>query len=730
GKVFQVTTSPFGTVIHATVPGELIFKIARQPEAFWIQELTNPALANMNCQWVTQSGWRSVAPPDTSLQARPIWQKGVRGQRVIMSTTDTGLNLGHDMFRDPALSVTPPGIWPEHRKVVAYKNYAGADAYEAFYHGSHVNGTVAGDDSVTNGTSFYDGMAIKSRLYFVDITNGNTFLLPTDLWSLWDTVYFGRGLPDSLRPIKQHSGSWGWYNFNGTYLIQDASTDAFSWKYKDFLNIIAAGNEYSARTIRNPGIAKNVLTVGATQNGTSANTIADFSSRGPTQDGRLKPTVMAPGQALYSATASGTNTYESMDGTSMATPAVNGTVGLLRCYLQEGYYPTGAPVVKNRLTYISSALLRSMAVNSCDPNIGSYTPPNNNIGWGRIDADSVLYFSGDTRRLILKDDTFGVATGEYKQEQFQVNSSIPLRVTLAWTDTAAAPNASPTLVNNLDLELISPSGVSYHGNKYSGGQSVPNPNGWDSLNTEECCRINSPETGLWTIKVWGRNVVTSKPQPFAWTITGSVGHRDVGPIGILAPAGIVDSGSVVTPKTLIKNFSDKTETLKVVLKIGTAYVDTQPIVLSGGVAETLAFSSWSANVVGTYVSRCTTLLNGDNNPANDILIDTFEVGYGSGVTEEITIPKTTFLAPAMPNPFRRIAIVKFGLPEPSFVQIQIFSVTGELLKTLFAGEKSAGFHSISWNGTDQNNRPVGYGVFYCQMKSKGKTLVRKMVKTK
>ncbi|MGQ9708306.1 MAG: S8 family serine peptidase [bacterium] len=734
GEIKEITTSPFGTVIQATVSTWAIPAIARQPETFWIQEWTEPTTANNKCQWVTQSGWRSTAPPDTSLEARPAWLNGVRGQRVIMSTTDTGLNLGHDMFRDPDLSVTPPGIWPEHRKVVAYKKYGTADATEGQYHGSHVNGTVAGDDSITGGSSFYDGMSIRGRLYFVDVTNGTSFILGTDLYSLWDTVYSGLGLPDSLRPIKQHSGSWGWGNSSGTYLLQDASTDAFAWAYKDFLNIMAAGNESSTRRIRNPGIAKNVLTVGATRNGTSSNAIASFSSRGPTQDGRLKPNIMAPGESLYSATRTGTNTYSSMSGTSMATPAVSGAIGLLRCYLQEGYYPTGEPVEENRLEYISAALLRSMAIASADPNIGSYIPPDNNIGWGRIDADSVLYFAGDTRRLLLKDDTFGLATGEYKMEYFQVNSAIPLKVALVWTDTAAAPNANPTLVNNLDLEIISPAGVSYHGNKYSSGQSVENPSGWDSINVEECCRVNSPDSGLWTIKVWARNVATGSRQPFAWTITGAVSPlsfiHDAGVSAILAPTGVIDSGTVITPKALIQNYGTEDESLSVVLAIEPGYCDTQPILITAGAAETLNFLDWEALVIGSYQSRCTTLLAGDMNTTNDRLIDSFEVVSITGIAEPRNRPWRLVLEPVQPNPFTSRVSIRYGLPALSLVKIQIFSVTGELVKTITAAEKPAGFHFAYWNGTDERNRPVGYGVFYIRLTADEKVLTRKIVRTR
>jgi hypothetical protein len=162
-----------------------------------------------------------------------------------------------------------------------------------------------------------------------------------------------------------------------------------------------------------------------------------------------------------------------------------------------------------------------MAIVSCDPNVGSYVIPSFDIGWGRIDVDSVCYFDGDTRRLIILDDTIGVNTGVAITDSFEVNSSIPLRVCVAWTDTAASSGANPTLVNDLNVQLTSPTGTYYRGNQYTSGQSTSNPSTWDNRNVEECFRVNSPSTGIWTITVTGLNVPYG-PQGYAYAITGDV----------------------------------------------------------------------------------------------------------------------------------------------------------------------------------------------------------------
>jgi subtilisin family serine protease len=101
--------------------------------------------------------------------------------------------------------------------------------------------------------------------------------------------------------------------------------DIYTYRNPYFLTIFAAGNDGAkgATTVDNPGLSKNSITVGATVTGTPG-TLAYFSSKGPTADGRYGIDVLAPGYPIISASASSTtatcNTV-SMSGTSMATPA-------------------------------------------------------------------------------------------------------------------------------------------------------------------------------------------------------------------------------------------------------------------------------------------------------------------------------------------------------------------------------------------------------------------------
>jgi len=198
-----------------------------------------------------------------------------------------------------------------------------------------------------------------------------------------------------------------------------------------------------------------------------------------------------------------------------------GATILLRQYLTDGWYPTGSPVPGNAMSAPSAALLKAMAINSAEPDVGGYTVPDNNIGWGRIDDESVCYFAGDARRLALVDNGAGLLTGEYIEYQVYVaSSSIPLKAALVWTDYPGTPSAAVELVN--DLNLTATDGVStYRGNVYSGGQSITGGSA-DFRNVEECVRRNSPTVGLWTFRIEAANVPIG-PQPFALVITGALG---------------------------------------------------------------------------------------------------------------------------------------------------------------------------------------------------------------
>ena len=485
----------------------------------WIQECSPARKFNSDVQWVMQVGWRPERPDE--LAGHRIWTHGIQGQNMVVGLFDTGIAMEHDMFIDPAVPVIGPGLFPEHRKLVAYKLYEGAAFGDAGdYHGSAVAGTLCGNDSVVGNASKLDGVAPDCRLYFVD--NGDAFgfhVFDPDLTALLDSVRLSNGVS---QPVRQVSGSFGTEESLSYYRLEESSLDEVCWEDKQFLVIWAAANRRGPDyNIGHPAVAKNALTVGACYNGTQSNSVWFESSRGPCRDERIKPNLLAPGVDVATVDGRGPHTYLTASGTSISAPAASGALMLLRQYFAEGWYPTGTPDSTHRITRLSSALMRAMAIAATDSNVGDEYMPNNAAGWGRLDVSTIMHFPEDSNGLAFLDESVGVATGKDITFQFVLSGRAPIHVVLAWTDTAATPAAAIAIVNDLDLELESPDGNHYRGNQFYNGWSRVNPADWDRRNVEEVCLVPHPLAGVWTARVIGRSVYTSS-QPFAVAVRGGI----------------------------------------------------------------------------------------------------------------------------------------------------------------------------------------------------------------
>jgi len=358
--------------------------------------------------------------------------------------------------------------------------------------------------------------------------------------------------------------------------------------------------------------------------------------------------------------------------------------------------------------------------------------PDNNVGWGRVDLDSSLYFAGDRSKLWVKDDTVGLATGDSAVYTIQVDSSaMPFRVALVWTDYPGTMRAALILVNDLNLTVKSPSGTEYKGNVYSGGQSQTGGS-YDTLNVEECFRLNSPEAGTWQVRVRARNVPQG-PQPYALAAigiisTGTPETHDVGTTNIVAPVGDVDSGDVVTPEAVVKNFGTEDEDFDVVCWIGADYADTSNMLLSAGEEDTVDFGDWEALELGWFSVRCSTMLSGDANPANDQVRDSAHVIPQSGVGEGGAVPTRFVLEKGNPNPFSDQTVIRFGVPRTTDVELAVYSASGRLVRRLHSGAVKPGYYQAVWNARDDAGRLVSRGIYYCRFASDGLTDTRKLIR--
>ncbi|NUQ75807.1 MAG: S8 family serine peptidase [Polyangiaceae bacterium] len=513
--------------------------IARIPEVFWIDIEPRRALLNDTTVWVGQSGLSGG-------MTTPVFTRGLYGHDQIIGVLDTGIDPDMCYFRDPALGLPPvnecnggTAVDMAQRKVIAVDFLApddcnggvGPNEWDNQDHGTHVAGTVAGDNFAS--VVLHDpgdGMAPGAKLVIQD--GGYAPDSCADLPGIGCPVV-------DLKPIFQqvydqgariHTNSWGDQEENpvqNTYTAGCEDVDQFMWEHKDMLLVFAAGNSGpDAESVGSPSVAKSALSVGATQRGANAGSMAGFSSCGPTADGRIKPEVTIPGQSIESAnsdndTGSDNCNTRTMSGTSMAAPAAAGLAALVRQYYQNGFHAAGAASAGDGFNP-SGALIRATLVGSAQAMNNGFIPGNCQ-GWGRIALDDALYFKSDARRLWVSDDTAGFMTGssgEAKSFVFTVHASgAPFKVTLAWSDFPSTPAASPHLNNDLDLEVTGPGGSIYYGNVFAGGESAPGGSE-DRINTLEQVLLKNPAPGEYTVSVRSFNVPNG-PQPFALLVMGA-----------------------------------------------------------------------------------------------------------------------------------------------------------------------------------------------------------------
>ncbi len=290
-----------------------------------------------------------LAPKDYILNVEPVWTDaglGYDGTGVIVDHNDSGVDLSHPDFPPSAIVAT-----------------AGAMSGTDNGHGTHTAGSILGrglaaaspDNTFACGDrttplSTVRGMAFGARLVTNNIFDGG-FTTETTMMR-WG----------AQRGAEISTNSWGYVNLF-TYSSQAATIDGLvrdadsaTTGNQPLLVFFSAGNDGSgAGTVGSPGTAKNVVTVGASENdrcgryvaaSPDINTVAKFSSRGPSQ-GRIKPDLVAVGTDVLSAQSSDPLAtapwdqswtgprYETDTGTSMSTPLTAGAGAVFFQYYKD-----------------------------------------------------------------------------------------------------------------------------------------------------------------------------------------------------------------------------------------------------------------------------------------------------------------------------------------------------------------------------------------------------------
>jgi hypothetical protein len=194
-------------------------------------------------------------------------------------------------------------------------------AYDDQGHGTHCAGTVAGTGAPTYE---HAGMAPQANLVGVKVLDSGgsgsfSVVMAGMQWTVENRYKF------NIRAASMSLGGPG--PIEWTSAEEDSVNRYANEMVRAGISmLIAAGNSAATATIGTPGGAEDVITVGALNKNTA---IAEYSSQGPTEEGRVKPNIAFVGSDVMSTQHNSGDGYVAFSGTSMATPGVAGTVALM-----------------------------------------------------------------------------------------------------------------------------------------------------------------------------------------------------------------------------------------------------------------------------------------------------------------------------------------------------------------------------------------------------------------
>ncbi len=414
---------------------------------------------------------------------------GVDGTGVIWAVGDTGMDYDH-----PDLG--PRIVGGFSRDPCDPAGQPGSDCANLRGHGTHVAGILGGDaaGAFADDDGFLYGLGVAPQVDFVSVD----IFTDTDPFQDYSRQAVLAGASGSNNSWS--SGLASGYLFverTFDFIVRDADFETVAVA-EPHIVVFAAGNGGpSPGSLSAPNEAKNTIVTAATQNyRTSQNMEAMYSAsgRGPTLDGRFGPTVAAPGQTVISArndlgglctssTVEDTNgLYSFCSGTSMAAPHVSGAAALMTQWWRGG---SGGKDP-------SPALAKALLINSAVAVASTPAIPNFDVGWGRIDITEAILPAAPR---VYEDQSvvFGATGEQWTLEVDVANPSLPLKVTLVWSDAPGALGANPALVNDLDLTVVV-DGTSYLGNAFFNGWSQPG-GAADTLNNQENVFVENPPRG-------------------------------------------------------------------------------------------------------------------------------------------------------------------------------------------------------------------------------------------
>jgi hypothetical protein len=531
--------------------------VARQPDVVSIQPYFEPQLACERQAQILAGNLSGSVPAGPGylawLAAKGFTQGQFDASGIVVDVTDSGVDNGTTTPNHFGLYLS--GVRPGTSRVV-YARLEGTASPGSTIEGCNGHGNldahvVAGYNDLsgfphTDSSGYHYGLGMCP---FVRVGASTVFDPGFTLPDYEDLQ--ARAYRDGARIS---CNSWG-SPVNGAYdsdaqrydaLVRDAQPAASAVPAngnQEMVLVFATGNKGSgAGTTLSPGTAKNILSIGANENvqafggedgagiadygADNANDIISFSSRGPCDDGRIKPDLCGPGTHVSGGVAqaaapgptgtanpcfngesvsggpfgshffpSGQEFFTASSGTSHAAPAVAGACALLRQYFLNQGLDVPSPAMTRAYLMNSARYLTGVSAND--------TLPSNNQGMGAMNLGTA--FDGTSRLLRdqLPADKF-TATGQTRTFSGSISDTgKPFRVTLAWTDAPGSTTGN-AYKNDLDL-TVTVGGNIYRGNVFSGASSVTGGSA-DARNNCESVFLPAGVNGDYAVTVTAANI--------------------------------------------------------------------------------------------------------------------------------------------------------------------------------------------------------------------------------
>lgn len=319
----------------------------------------------------------------------------------------------------------------------------------------------------------------------------------------------------------------------GIYNNEAAILDQIAYLAPYYLLIRSAGNENGEDgdgsfpadgpfdSMTGEAIAKNILAIGNVDPLVTIPRDADdvvlvsSSSWGPSDDGRIKPDLVAPGRNLLSASADGDDIYETLTGTSMSTPVAAGNAILLQQLHQLLFGE-----------FMRAATLKGVMLHTT-LDVGSSPGPDYSYGHGFLDANLASRVINEKGNLTTMEENTLVDQQTYETSFEVTDTSSPLIVSISWTDPAGnAINEAVldpselNLVNDLDLRVTAPGGtVSSPWILNPSNPSNPASTGDNFRDNYEKIEINTPSLGTYTVRISHKGSLTNNTQDYTLIAT-------------------------------------------------------------------------------------------------------------------------------------------------------------------------------------------------------------------